>query len=79
MSDTQKSKIKITPKSIRYDSNGASIYKFDSAEVNEILRNNFDADLVIVDETGKELRTVSTKDYLAATAFLHLQRQDKSR
>jgi hypothetical protein len=64
----------VRAKTITYDSAGVRHFTFEPDELKSILRDHFDADVSIVDEMGIELRTFNTRDYLAATAFLHLQR-----
>jgi hypothetical protein len=54
-------------------SDGQKRYIFEPNEMRVLLRNNFAADVAIVDESGEEIRVFNTKDYLAAMAFFHLQ------
>jgi hypothetical protein len=71
--------LKIKAKTITCDSDGVRHFTFEPDELTEILQKNFDADVAIVDGNGEEIRVFNTKDYLAATAFLHLQKSDTFR
>jgi hypothetical protein len=65
-------KLTIKATKITYDK-GVRHFTLEPEAMQALLREHFDAEVAIVDENGEELRTINTKDYLAAATFLRIQ------
>ena len=71
----EEKKLTIKAKKIWRESDGEHI-SYDQSELERLLRDHFNAEVVVVNENGDAVSTINTKDFLAAMAFSRLQWPD---